>query len=285
ARRMAVQLFLVLLLGGLVTVPAAPAQEKSQQVLKFAVFPYKSPKNVVEAFGPVAARLEKRLGKKVQLVSAPDAATFLTRGLAREYDLALPAVTVYYKMLPVGYSVVAKGVPNFWGGMIVRQDSPITSIDQCRGKKIAAIGEHSYAGYMFFKDLLTARKIDPSREVEILFLGKLDSILYGVLNRQYDAGLIRLDALETKDFAPIRKQFRVVARSAEIPQFPFVVRSDMEPRAVAVIREELTALSPERPADLAILKSLQINGVVAATAADYEPFYQVIKDSEYLRRH
>ena len=131
--------FLLLALWGMALPQLCPAHETTDAI-RFAVFPYKSPKSVVEVFGPLAARIEKRLGKKVQLVSAPDSEAFLKKSLAGEYDLALPSITVYYKMLPAGYAAIAKGVPTFWGGVIVRQDSGITTIEQCRGKKIAAIG-------------------------------------------------------------------------------------------------------------------------------------------------
>lgn len=277
-------LFFLLILWGSVPPSPCPAHE-APDVIKFAVFPYKSPKSVIEIFGPLAARLEERLGKKVQLVSAPDATTFLAKGLAGEYDLALPAPTVYYKMLPVGYTVIAMGVPSFWGGVIVRQDSGIKTIEQCRGKKIAAIGEHSYAGYMFFKDLLKERKIDSTKDLDIQFLGKVDTIIYGVLNKKYDVGLLRLDILETPDFVAVKDQFLVIARSPEIPQFPFVIKKGMDQRTIAAIREVLTTLSPDRPEDLEILKSLQIKKIVGATKGDYDQFYEAIKDNEYYKHN
>ena len=276
--------FLLLVLWGVVIPPLCPAHE-SPNIIKFAVFPYKSPKSVIEVFGPLAARLEEKLGKKVQLVSAPDADTFLAKGLAGEYDLASPSPTVYYKMRAVGYTVIAKGVPPFWGGAIVRKDSEIKTIEQCRGKKIAAIGEHSYAGYMFFKALLEEKKINPAKDLDIQFLGKRDTIIYGVLNKKYDVGLIRLDTFEMKDFAPIKNHFRVVARSPEIPQFPFVVKSSMDQRTIAIIQEVLTTLSPDKPEDLEILKNLQIKKIVGATNGDYDQFYEVIKDSEYYKHN
>ena len=276
--------FLLLSLLGMALPQICPAQE-APGAIKFAVFPYKSPKSVIEVFGPLAVRLEKRLGKQVQLVSAPDSETFAKKSLAGEYDLALPSIAVYYKLLPAGFTAIAKGVPAFWGGVIVRQDSKIKTIEQCKGKKIAAIGEHSYAGYMFFKALLDERKIDSTKDLDIHFLGKLDTVIYGVLNKKYDAGVIRLDTLDMKDFAPIKDQFRVVARSAEIPQFPFVVKSGMDQRTIAAIREVLTSLSPDKPEDLEILKSLQIKKIVGATKGDYDPFYEVIKNNEYYKHH
>ncbi len=283
-RPTAMFVFLLLTLWGVVIPNPSPAHE-APNIIKFAVFPYKSPKSVIEVFGPIVARLEKKLGKKVQLVSAPDAASFLAKGLAGEYDLAFPSTTVYYKMLPAGYTVIAKGVPSFWGGAIVRKDSGITTIEQCKGKKIAAIGEHSFAGYMFFKDLLAKKKIDFAKDLDIQFLGKVDTVIYGVLNKKYDAGLLRLDILETPDFVALKDQFRVIARSPEIPQFPFVVKNGMDQRTVAAFREVLTSLSPGKPEDLEILKSLQINKIVGATKGDYDQFYKIIKDSEFFRQH
>jgi ABC-type phosphate/phosphonate transport system substrate-binding protein len=181
--------------------------------------------------------------------------------------------------------VIARGVPSFWAGAIVRQDSEIKNIEQCRGKKVAAIGEHSYAGYMFFKDLLVKQKIDPAKDLNIQFLGKVDTVIYGVLNKKYDVGLLRIDTLETPDFIALRDQFRIIARSPEIPQFPFVVKKGMDQQTVTAIQEVLTSLSPGKPEDLEILKSLQIKKIVGATKSDYDPFYNVIKNSEYFRGH
>jgi len=281
---MFVFIFLLLSLSGMIIPPSCLAHPK-HDAIKFAVFPYKSPRSVIEVFGPLAARLEKKLGKKVQIVSAHDVPTFLAKGLAGEYDLAISSPIIYYKMLPAGYIPVARGVPSYRGGAIVRHDSKITSIEQCRGKKVAAIGEHSYAGYMFFKAALIERKIDAAKDLDIQFLGKVDTIVYGVLNKKYDVGLLRLDTLETPDFIALKNQFRVIVRSPEIPQFPFVVKKGMEQRTVAAIREVLTSLSPDKPEDLEILKSLQISKIVGATKGDYDPFYKVIKDCEYFRRH
>lgn len=266
-------------------IPHPCLAHQKHDVIRMGVFPYKSPKSIIEVFGPLAARIEEKLGKKVQLVSAPDAASFLAKGLAGEYDLAIPSTTVYYKLLPAGYNVIAKGIPSFWGGAIVRKDSEIRTVRQCRGKKVAAIGEHSYAGYMFFKGLLEEHKINAAKDLEIQFLGKVDTVIYGVLNKKYDIGLIRLGTLDTRDFAPIKDQFRVIARSAEIPQFPFVVKNSMDQRTVAAILEVLTALSPGKPEDLAIINSLQIDRIVGANKGDYVQFYKIIKNSEYLKRH
>ena len=276
-------IFLFFLALGMLAQPGfCNAASDEPAPLKFAVFPYKSPKSVVEVFGPIGAQLEKKLGRKVQIVSAPDVQSFLERGKSGEYDIALPSVTVHYKLLD-GYTVLAKGVPTFRGGAIVRNDSEIKTLEQCRGKRVAAIGEHSYGGYIFFKDLLEEKRIHSKKDVDIQFVGKVDTIIYGVLNKKFDVGVIRADTLDLPDFAPIKKQFRVIASSVEIPQFPFMVKKSLDARTVAAIKEVLVGLSPNHPEDVEILKSLQIEKVVGATNSDYDQFYEVIKNSEYIK--
>lgn len=281
-RQLTIFVSVFLILTGLIFPIRCLAHQK-HDVVRFGVFPYKSPKSIIELFGPLAARLEQKLGRRVQLVSAPDAASFLAKGMAGDYDLAIASPTVYFKMKPTGYSVIAKGVPSFWGGAIVRKESEIRSIRQCSGKKIAAIGEHSYAGYLFFKDLLEEQKINTVKDVEIHFLSKIDTVIYGVLNKAYNVGLIRLDILDTGDFIAIKDKFRVIARSAEIPQFPFVVKNSMDKHTVAAIQEVLTALSPANQDDQKILKSMQVDKFVIASKRDYDRFYNVIKNSAYIK--
>lgn len=261
------------------------AHEPSKpNVIRFGIFPYQSPKTIVEMYGPLAILLEKKLGKRVTISSAADAGTFLEKAGSGEYDLLLASPTVYYKLRSSGYKVIARGDETFYGGAIVRKDSEIKAIDQLRGKKVAAVGNHSYAGYMFLLPQLKAKGIDPGQDLDIQFLGKVDTVIYGVINKKYDAGLLRIDTLDLPDFAAIRDQVTVITRSPEIPQFPFVVKNSMDQATVTTIQEILAALSPKNSEGLEILKSMQVGKIIPATDADYDAFYEQVKDTDYLRQ-
>jgi len=275
---------LLVLLALLVPVSCRAHGDTGSGVIRFGVFPFQSPKIIVEMYAPLAAFLEKSLGKKIQLLSAPDARSFLIRAKGGEYDLMLSVPVLLYKLQPAGYRVIARGEPSFYGGVIVRNDSAITTIDQLKGKKVAAIGEHSYGGYRFLLPLLAASGIDPQQDVTFQFLDKVSIIIYGVINRKFDAGVLKVEILDLPSFAGAREQVRVIARSPEIPQFPFIVKNSLEASTVAAIQEALVSLSPDRPDDLAILNGMQVKKMVAATDADYDQFYEQIKDSEYLRQ-
>ncbi|MGV1098977.1 phosphate/phosphite/phosphonate ABC transporter substrate-binding protein [Thiovibrio sp. JS02] len=245
-------------------------------VIKFGIFPYKSPRTILGIFGPMAGKFENKLHQRVQIVTAPDAATFLERAKAGEYDIAMPCVACLPQLSSAGYKVVAKGTPDFHGSVIVRTDSDITDIKQFKGRKIAAIGTHSYAGYLFFKEQISQLGLSPEKDVDVHFLGKLDTIIYGVVNRQYDGGVIRLDTLENPAFAKVKDNLRVVSRSVAIPQFPFVVKGSVPAQTVALIREVLTSLSSTHADDREIMESLQIKEVIAAQDSDYDAILALI---------
>ncbi|MBU1649901.1 MAG: phosphate/phosphite/phosphonate ABC transporter substrate-binding protein [Proteobacteria bacterium] len=274
---------LLLVLFVLVSPLSCPAHETlNPNIIKFGVFPYKSPKTIIEMYGPLAAYLEKKLGKKIKISSAADANSFLEKARNDEYDLLLAAPPVYYKLRSSGYKAIARGIPTFHGVAIVRKDSEIKTIEQLKGKKVAAIGGFSFAGYYFLLPLLEEKGIDPQKDVDIQFLGKVDSVIYGVVNKKYDAGLFRFDALELPAFTEIREQVRVIVRSSEIPQFPFVVKKGMDESTITAIQKTLSELSPDRPEEQEILKGMQVKKIIVATDADYDLFYEQIKDTDYF---
>ncbi len=197
-------LFAVVCFMILMQAPTVLAHEKGRDVIKFGVFPYKSPKTIVKLFGPITKKIEQALGVKVQLVTAPDFSTYIDRARQGDYDLAFPCVACFFQIQDVGYSVIAKGNPSFYGGTIVRNDSGIDSLDQLKGKKIAAIGKHSYAGHLFLLEQLLVSGIDPKQDVQFQFLGKVDTVIFGVANKKYDAGTLRIDAIESPSFKEVR---------------------------------------------------------------------------------
>ena len=253
-------------------------------VIKFGIYPYQSPRTIVEMYGPLAARLEKKLGKKIIIFSAPDIKIFLEKAKGGEHDLLLTPPSLCYTLRSADYKVIARGASTFYGGAIVRKDSDVKTIEQLKGKKVAAIGEHSYAGYIFLLPQLKAKGIDPQEDIDIQFLGKMDNVIYGVINKKYDAGLLRLDTLDLPAFSGIRDQVTVISRSPEIPQFPFVVKNSMDKATITAIQETLSALSPDNPEELEILKSMQVEKIITATDADYEEFNEQIKDTDYFRQ-
>ena len=263
-------------------VTVASAHEKGHNAIKFGVFPYKSPRTVVKLFGPIAKRIETALDVKVKLVTAPDYQTYVARGKQGEYDLAFPCVSCFFEIQDAGYSVIAKGEPSFYGGTVVRKDSGIDSVAQLKGKRIASIGRHSFAGHLFILGQLLENGVDPIHEVKFQFLGKLDTVIFGVLNKKYDAGTVRRDALKSPIFKDVQEDLKFISQSSPIPQFPFVVKKDLPADQIAKIRDVLIALSLENGDDKKILKSLRLKKITPATDSDYDLFREQFNKAKEL---
>ena len=252
------------------------AHDSNINVIKFGIFPYKSPRTLIELFAPIAKRIEKQTGQKVKLVSAPDYATFVERGKQGEYDLLFPCVSCFFQIQSAGYHIIARGEPSFHGSVIVHNDSDIVSLEQLKGKKIAAIGKHSYAGYLFLKQQMGELQISVDSESDIHFLKKNDSIIFGVVNKQFDAGIIRVDSLSSPQFSSVRDTLRVLSLSPDIPQFPFAVRNNMDSKTEAAIQDVLTGINPENQDDLAVLQDLRIQKISVAQDSDYDSFREIL---------
>ena len=97
--------------------------------LKLGVVPYKSPRALVELYSPVAAQLEKVLGKKVQVVTAVGRDQYMQRIYDKQYDIIVLGSTFYFKAYDkAGYQAVGRGYPPFRCGLIVRKNTALYNI-------------------------------------------------------------------------------------------------------------------------------------------------------------
>lgn len=239
--------------------------------LKLGVVPYKSPRSVVQLYQPIASLLMEKLGKKVRVVTAEGYEQYLERVYAKQYDIIVLGSTFYFKAQDrAGYEAVARGFPPFRAGIIVRKDSGIESLEQLRGRSMAAVNAKDRGGYKLQEMALLKAGIDPEDDLVVHFRGKFDSVIYAVLNGQDDAGAIRLDALRKPEFIRVRKKIQVIYTSPENPQFPFAVRADMDPVLREKIGTVLASITMDRPETSAILKSLNIQGIARVNRSELE---------------
>lgn len=118
---------------------AAPLQAReAQPPLLFGVLPYLSTRTLVATYAPLAAALEKSLGRPVQLQTAPDFDTFTRRAFAGEYDLLLIAPH-YGRLAEVdyGYIPLVRHKNDIRCLLVVAQDAPLKSLDELRGQTVA----------------------------------------------------------------------------------------------------------------------------------------------------
>ncbi len=242
--------------------------------LKFCVYPSKSPKIIVSIFEPLAKLLSEATGHPVTLVTAPDRKTFQERALTGEYDLALACVACYFELHEKkGYVAIARGEPSFTGGLFVRKDSPVTQAEQLlQGKRIGAVKEYSYAGFLFWHAYLVENNLQTQSADPYVFLGNQDSVVYAILNHKIDAGFVRTDFLNNRKMQPLKSQLRLILKSPAIPHFPFIVSPDLDKNLVQQITESLTSLTADSAVGKKLFNSTKIDSIRAVSDSDYDSF-------------
>ncbi len=235
---------------------------QSQDELKLGVVPVKSAKGVVETYFPLAVWLSKELGINIRVVSAGGIDQYLERIYSRQYDIIVLGSTFYFKAHDkAGYQVLTRGYPPFHSGIIVLKESGIDSLEQLRGKSMAAINRQGRGGYKLQKMGLADAGINMDTDLDVHFRGNFGSVIYSVLSGNDTAGAIRLDSLQAADIEKVRHKLKVIYTSPENPQHPFAVRSDMDPALREKIKNLLLSMNMENPETAALLTGLQCTGM------------------------
>jgi serine/threonine-protein kinase len=180
----------------------------------------------------VASWLKKRFEREVRPVVVGDYQALVDAIAEGEVDFAwMPPVSLV-RAAEKGVGVVALaqryGRPNYESAIIVRADSPLTSLAELRDKVVAYVDRESASGYLFAADLL-ARELGKPEVVlrEQHFQGSHKAVSDAVRRKWVDAGVtyvVRdaegrivyagwLDLSSEQDQPPIR----VLATTAPIP--------------------------------------------------------------------
>jgi phosphonate transport system substrate-binding protein len=114
--------------------------------------------------------------------------------------------------------------------IIVKADSPIKTLADLKGKKIAWQDVASAAGYTYPAYMLKKAGIDPEKDVTGVTIKGHDKSVLAVLNGDVDAAAIFQDArnIVKKDVPDVFSKTRVLEFSDKIPNDTISVRPDMD---------------------------------------------------------
>lgn len=133
--------------------------------------------------------IEANVVVSVEPVTAPTRELFNKRTIEGKYDIIWKCNACYLKIHEkAGYIVIARGNPSFHGVVIVREDSDSNKLEDLKGKKIAAVGSHSIAVYLFLKNKLLDLGLEATKDFSVEFFGKSESIPFLVYNKRFDVG-------------------------------------------------------------------------------------------------
>jgi two-component system, LuxR family, sensor histidine kinase TtrS len=181
-----------------------------------------------------------------------------------------------------------KALKEFGGVIFVRNDSPIQTLAQIKGKKFMCVKYSSFGGGHMAWRLLLESGIDPRKDCAVFLEGKKhDNVVLAVKNGVVDVGTVRSDTLERmqdegkikmSDFRIIHQindDFPFVHSTRLYPEWPMAACADTDRGVAQKVSDALT----DMPSDAVAAKSAKIVGWTKP--ADYKSVAECLKTIKY----
>jgi PAS domain S-box-containing protein len=268
----------------------------ADDVVKVGVLAFRPKLQTQEQWQPLAAALQARMPERrfeIQVFTYPELnAAVAARQLdfvltnpghyvllSRKFSLSSPIATLL-NSAPGGTSLAT-----FGGVIITRADSPVQTLADVRGRRIAAVDSESLGGYQIQAYELKESGLPlPSREQMVLTGAPHDKVIAAVLDGSAEVGFVRTGMIE-KSIAEGRldgKRLRIV-NPQRVPSFPLALSTRLYPEwPFAALHHVDAELSGHVAAALltlgdtpAVLQAMNIRGFVIPV--DYTPVVDLLR--------
>lgn len=266
------------------------ASTNEANTLVIGIFPRRDPALTVHLFKPLINYLEQQTGYKFILETSPDFESFGQSLQQRRYDLVHFNQYHYVKSHDsLHYDVLVQneefGEKTIRGGIYVRKDSGIDSLQQLRGKSILfGGGKEAMMSYIVPRYLLAKAGLKPADFQELYALNPPNSILATYTRQVVASGAgdmaIRLPIVTSKIDT---SSLKALALSEEMAHLPWAVKRELPEALKAKLKDYLLNLKNTQPG-LKILQAAKLSALNPATDSDYNLHREVISAVEAQAR-
>ncbi|MEP7327860.1 MAG: phosphate/phosphite/phosphonate ABC transporter substrate-binding protein [Betaproteobacteria bacterium] len=221
---------------------------KNPSTLIFAYTPIEDPAVYQNLFKPFNEHLAACTGKKVVYFTVQSNAAQIEAMRAGRLHIA------GYASGQTGFAVnLAGAVPFAIKGdekgqrtynqiVVVKASSPYMKLTDLKGKKVAHTSPSSNSGNMAPRALLPAEGLTPDKDYKVIYSGKHDQSLLGVMSGDYDAATITSDIYDRFVNRGMIKadDVRILFRSGPFPTSAFAYAHDLDPALAAKISKCFT---------------------------------------------
>ncbi len=271
---------MALLGAALLALVALPLQAAGDGALVFGVFPYLSPRLMVDQFNPLKDYLAKTLDRPIELRSASDYNSFI-KGTGRgDYDLIFNAPQLarlaqkredYRPLAQTGYRIQIIAV--------TRKDSPVKSLEDLRGQSIS-IGARMSLTHQLMRDELRKVGLELDRDVKYLDTAYFSNVLQSVIRGDAIAGATGT-SLWNGAPAEERAQLREFFLAKEVPGFILVGHPRLGSETLTKLRKALYAFkdAPEGKVFFDKTKQTDFRPVDEATMKSLDPYTEIYAET------
>jgi phosphonate transport system substrate-binding protein len=263
---------LVLILS-IFAAPAVWAKDK----LVMGVHPYRPVSDLYAIYKPIANYVSKKIGKPVELRigrTNSEIVDLLGKG---EIDFSFIGPALYvettskYKITPLA-QIVNDGKPSFYGVIVVKKGSGITSLKAMKGKTFAFGERDSTVSHIMPLYMLMEAGVRLADLKQFAFLGSHDNVALNIVRGSFDAAGLQPDvAAKYKD-----QGLEVIARSVDLPEHVFAATKSLDAETTAQVQNALLTM------DMTLLQGIKksLTGIQKFSDKDFDGLRKIAKTVE-----
>jgi phosphonate transport system substrate-binding protein len=225
--------------------PTDASKQKDPDTLVFSYTPVEDPAVYENVFADFLTHLSKVTGKRIRWFGAESYAAQVEAMRSGRLHIAgvasgpTPFAVNLAGFVPVVAMAKVDDSIGYTLQLIVPKDSPIKGIEDLRGKRVAHVAPSSNSGDTAPRILFKEKGVVPGKDYEVLYSGKHDNSIMGVVNKDYDAAPVASSVVERMRDRGMFKadDIRIVYESSPFPRTAFGVAHDLKPELQAKIKE------------------------------------------------
>jgi phosphonate transport system substrate-binding protein len=227
--------------------PKDRAKLVSPDPLVFTYAPVEDPAVYENVWADFLKHVEKVTGKKTKYFGLQNyAAQIEAMRSGRLHLSGYSTGSIVYAVnlagaVPFAIMKDVKGGPSGYHLVVIAhaKSDKITSVADLKGKRVAHVSQTSSSGHQAPVYFFSRMGVTPGKDYQIVFSGKHDNSILGVVNGDYDAAAVADTVLERMVNRGVVKagDTKVIYKSPVFPTAAFAYNHNLEPALVEKVRE------------------------------------------------
>ncbi len=228
---------------------------------------------------PLTKYLSKRLNKRVILKLSPNMGAAINEAAKGMVDIAYLTPVAYLRAHEKGNAqlivkTVTKGKASFKLVIVVKENSPIKTVQDLQGKSFAFGDKRA----LLQRATIVGAGIKLSQFKEYRFIGHYDNIARAVMNNDFDAGILK----DTMAYKWQGKGLRILYASPALPPYNIVASKNVSKEMLKELKQIFLSLDKNNPDHLKVIKAIdkKYDGFAATSDAEYDVIRKLVAPFE-----
>ena len=218
--------------------PTNPKKLKNPAALMLSYSPQEDSVVYEKLWTPFVDHLKSCTGKPVRFLPVYSSAATVEALRSGRIQLSLlsagdtPFAVNIGGAVPIAiHGTVKEGIAAYHLIVVVKKDSPFKTLIDLKGKKVAHVSPSSNSGNLAPRALFPKEGLIPDKDYKVLYSGKHDNSVSGVLSGDYDAGAVADDVLIRMIQRGVLKpgELRIIYQSQPFPAGSLALAHDLDP--------------------------------------------------------